>query len=286
MVGRRLARRLALAMAFLPLTLSAQSTPPPSFEVASIRVNRDVSDRPTLMRAILQPGGRVSMRNQSLRDVILAAYGVNDRELIGGPGWVGSTGFDLDARGAADMTADTARAMLRTLLADRFSLAVHREQRDLPIYVLTMATGNGQPGPQLRPAAAQCAAPTRPKDMPPGPAPSKVPPQPAPLGAAGTPPRCPSLFRPGHFSGRAVSMDRLAGELADLGDRPVMNRTGMKGEFDLDLTYAPELTAAPEAAALPGLATALQDQLGLKLEAGRGPVQVLVIDRALMPTEN
>jgi uncharacterized protein (TIGR03435 family) len=286
MVGRRFLRRLAIATAFLPLTVSAQSTQPLSFDVASIRVNREVSDRPTLLRAILQPGGRVAMRNQSLRDMILAAFGIKENELIGGPGWVGSTGFDLDARGAADMTAETARAMLRTLLADRFSLAVHREQRDLPIYVLTMAARNGRPGPQLRPAAALCAAPTRPKGMPSGPPPSKLPPQPVPLGAVATPPRCPSLFIPGHFSGRAVAMEVLAGELSDVGDRPVMNRTGLMGEFDLDLTYAPELIAAPEAAALPGLATALQDQLGLKLEAARGAVEVLVIDRAAMPAEN
>ena len=271
---------------FLAVFAATQSQTAPAFDVASIRGNRDVSDRPTLVRTVLQPGGRVSMRNQSLRDMILAAYGVKETALIGGPGWVGSTGFDLDARGAADMTAETARAMLRTLLTDRFSPAVHREQRDLPIYVLTMAARNGQPGPQVRPAAAQCAAPARPKGMPPGPPPSKLPPQPVPLGAVGTPPRCPSLFIPGHFSGRAVSMDVLAGELADLGDRPVMNRTGLTGEFDLDLTYAPDLSAAPQAAALPGLATALQDQLGLKLEAARGPVEVLVIDRALTPTEN
>jgi uncharacterized protein (TIGR03435 family) len=72
------------------------------------------------------------MRNQTVRDLIRAAYGVRENELVGGPDWIRSTGFDLEARGAADMSAETARAMLRTLLADRFSLAVHREQRELP----------------------------------------------------------------------------------------------------------------------------------------------------------
>lgn len=83
-------------------------------------------------------------------------------------------------------------------------------------------------------------------------------------------------------------MDLLASELAEVAGRPVVNRTGLRGEFDFDLSYAPDLNAvpAPEAATAPGLTTALQEQLGLRLEASRGPVEVLVIDRALMPTEN
>ena len=232
------------------------------------------------------------MRNQTLRDLILTAYGVRENEVIGGPDWIRSTGFDLEARGAADLSAEAARAMLRTLLANRFSLAIHREQREVSIYVLTMAARNGQPGPQLRPATAQCAAVTRPKGMPQGPPPSTVATQPVPmdvpLDAVGTPPRCRSIFTGGHFSGRAVSIDVLAGELTQATGRPVVNRTGLKGEFDLDLSYTAELSAQPnpEATTAVGLTTALQDQLGLKLEAGCGPVDVLVIDRALLPTEN
>src|SRR4029434_5096200 len=115
------------------------------FEVASIRVNRDSSDRPTLVRPILQPGGRVLMRGQTLRDLIVTAYGVRQPQLIGGPAWAGSTSFDLEARGSTDTSPDAARAMLRALLADRFSLTVHREQRELPVYVLTSSPRNGQP---------------------------------------------------------------------------------------------------------------------------------------------
>ena len=83
-------------------------------------------------------------------------------------------------------------------------------------------------------------------------------------------------------------MERLAGELADATGRPVVNRTELKGEFDLDLRYTADVIAPPlpEAATEPGLPTALQDQLGLRLEAGRGQVEVLVIDRARMPSEN
>jgi uncharacterized protein (TIGR03435 family) len=213
----------------------------PRFEVVSVRVNRDASDRPTFMRPILQQGGRVLMTNQTLRELIRTAYGVKENELIGGPGWADMTGFDLEARGPAGMSADTARAMLRALLADRFSLVVHREKRDLPIYTLTMAARDRQRGPQLKPAAAQCSPVTRPDGMPPPPAGS----QPTLLMADRGPLRCPSMFRAGHFSARAISMDVLAVELTVPAGRPVVNRTGLTGEFDLDLTYTPDLNAGP-----------------------------------------
>src|SRR5687768_16223711 len=145
-----------------------------TFEVASIRANRDVSERPTLLRPILQKGGRVLMTKQTVRDLIQAAYSVKDKELIGGPEWAGSTGFDLEARGPADMSSETARAMLRTLLAERFSLHVHREQRQVPIYVLEMTARNRRPGPGLSPVSAPCAPPTMPNGMRPFPPPRDI----------------------------------------------------------------------------------------------------------------
>jgi uncharacterized protein (TIGR03435 family) len=260
----------------------------PRFEVASIRVNRDSSDRPTLLRPILQPGGRVLMRGQTLRDLIVAAYGVREPQLIGGPAWAGSTSFDVEARGSTDMSADVARAMLRALLADRFSLIVHPEQRELPVYVMTRSSRNGQLGSQLRPAAVQCAPPTVPDGLPP-------PPPSLPRGMMEAVPlsqgamlRCRSIFMPGHVSARAASVDALAAELTNAIRRPVVNRTGLAGEFDIDLRYAADLNVVVDSQTSnrPGVAAALQEQLGLRLEASRGPVDVLVIDRATMPTEN
>ena len=258
------------------------------FEVASIRVNRDSSDRPTLLRPILQPGGRVLMRGQTLRDLIVTAYGVRQPQLIGGPTWAGSTSFDLEARGSTGTSADAARAMLRALLAERFSLLVHSEQRELPVYDLKRSPRNGQPGSQLRPAAAQCTRPTPPDGLPP-------PPPSLPRGMMEAVPlmpgatlRCQSIFMPGHLSARAASLDALATELTDTLGRPVVNRTGLTGEFDIDLRYAADLNAVTDAQTSnpPGVATALQEQLGLRLEASRAPVEVLVIDRVAMPTEN
>src|SRR5688572_8540408 len=107
----------------------AAAQAPPRFEVASIRVNRDQSPTPTRLRPILQPGGRVTLRNQTLREIIRAAYVVNDNELVGGPDWINNTDFDIEARAAGDIQAETAQAMLRALLADRFALEVRRERR-------------------------------------------------------------------------------------------------------------------------------------------------------------
>src|SRR5688572_7941834 len=188
----------------------------PKFEVASIRLNRDQSVAPNRLRPILEPGGRVYLRNQTLREIILAAYGVNDNELVGGPDWIRSTDFDVDARGPAGMSADTARAMLRELLADRFSLAVHGERRELPIYVLTLAAGDGRRGPQLRPAGVQCTALTTPKGVPPPPPPPSALVETTPLFVAGAPPRCPSMFMTGHVSARALTMDAFARALAPI----------------------------------------------------------------------
>ena len=100
--------------------------------------------------------------------------------------------------------------------------------------------------------------------------------------------RCQSIFVPGHISARAASVDALATELANTLGRTVVNRTGLTGEFDIDLRYAPDLNAGPDpqSSSTPGLTTALKEQLGLRLESGRAPVEVLVIDRVAMPAEN
>ena len=279
--------RLVLASA-LAASIPIADAQSPAFAVASIRVNRDPSDRPMFIRPVLEKGGRVLMRNQTLSDMILAAYFIAENQLFFGSDCARSTGYELEARAPVDVSTATARAMLRRLLADRFSLTVHPERREVPLFELRVAARSGQPGPQLRPATAQCAPVRAPEGLPSPPPPANLPIQNAPLMADGPPRRCASIFRPGDFSGRALSMDVLAGELAEFAGRPVVNRTGLTGEFDFDLTFAPSLTPMPSAGAAipPELTTALREQLGLSLESARGPVQVIVIDRAEWPTEN
>ena len=182
--------------------------------------------------------------------------------------------------------------MLRALLESRFALATHRETRQLPIYELVLSRADGRPGPGLRPSSPECAGirfPTLAPGMPVPPPPPPGPAQMLPLGV-GTPLRCPSVFAAGWISGREVTLDILATRLSLLAGRPVVNRTGLTGSFDVDLAYTPDAAFGPPApfarADGPSLFTGLQEQLGLRLDAARGPVDVLVIDRVEQPTEN
>ena len=284
---------VAIGMGAIVTAQSTDSRRAPAFEVASIKKN--ASGAPASFALRLLPGGRVFAQNVPLRDVIRSAYGLEDDQLEGGPSWLKSDRFDLEARGPADVTADTARAMVRTLLTDRLSLVVHTESRQLPIYALVLARSNGTLGPSLRRAGSACAPVTVPSGMPP------PPPPPSGLGTAlgvgvfG----CPSGLLPGYFSLRSLDIAAFASVLwRRVLMKPVIDKTALTGTFDVDLSYLPENerfngTPAienpllpPSTSTAPSIFTAVQEQLGLKLESTRGPVDVLVVDRAERPSDN
>jgi uncharacterized protein (TIGR03435 family) len=182
--------------------------------------------------------------------------------------------------------------MLRTLLEERFGLAVHVEQRDLPVSVLTFS---GQLGPRLRRSGPDCA----PGMMPPGLPPPPPPPPAPPAGAAefftltNTPTgsKCGTLVMNGFISGRDLPMANLAWMIAQLLRRPVFDRTGLADHYDFDLMYLPDvgppqINGTAIAWDAPVLATAVREQLGLKLDSAREAVDVIVIDRVNPPTEN
>jgi uncharacterized protein (TIGR03435 family) len=295
-------RLMSIALLTMCLSLVALAQPPvtpAAFDVATIKVN--ASGPGPSFGLMLLPGGRVFAQNVSLRDLIRAAYALEDSQLEGISSAIRSTRFDLEARIDGDATIDTARTMTRTLLAERFRLAVHPETRPMAIYELVMASGNRPAdrdralGPGLRASGKECAPVTLPAGMP------AAPPPPAgagmPLAPGGFP--CPSGLLPGHLSLRGVDMTAFASLLwRRLLQRPVFNRTGLSGPIDIDLTYLPELEningrPASENPLLPAqilgapsIFTALQEQLGLKLESARGPVDVLVVDRAEPLIEN
>ena len=267
----------------------AQSPVSRSFDVASVRMNR--SGQPFGMLPVLQPGGSVRAINVVLLDLIRAAYGVEENQIVSATP-VPDVFFDIEARTAPATTAAEAVVMLRTLLADRFGFSAHPETRQLPVYTLLRASRSAL-GPALKPAGKECAPikfPGGDGDVPP--------PPPPPPGAAGTsisarstpPRRCPTAFFPGGISARAIDMPAFASALALFVHRPVLDRTELAGEFDLDMYYAPDFALGPDTApptsTAPSLVTALREQLGLRLEAGRAPVEVLVIDRLQLPTDN
>jgi uncharacterized protein (TIGR03435 family) len=265
----------AAATALVSAVERAGAQGEPAFEVASIRRSLTPNQQGSGL-AGAQPGGRFIGIGVTLRRLVGVAY--DGQQIEGGPSWGATDRFDVNARAeGARSLAEIAR-MLRTLLADRFKLAVHTETREMPVYTLTRARGD-RLGPKLQQSDAKCAEEA--KNFFPG--------------ALGFPPPC-GDFRlgAGMLVARGVSMAALARLLAERADRPGLDRTGLEGVYDLELEWSSDLglRQAPPGSAGAGeltadglsLFTALQEQLGLRLEPGRGPVDVIVIDRAEPPT--
>lgn len=244
--------KIAFLIFFACAALAAQ----PAFDAASIRTNND-ADRPGSPMAQVSPGG-LTMRNQALVYLIQWAYDV-PRVEIDGPPWLREVWFDVQAKAATPATETQMRVMLRKLLEDRFVLQLHKETRVMQGYAITLAKG----GPKFEAESA-----------------------------------------PGDFELERTSPVVLIAHharVADLGEgiadelgQPVTDATGLEGRYEIRLNLAPYITRAGDRGGNPGqldmmgiLFTGLQEQLGLRLEARKSPVDVLVIDHVeKMPTEN
>ena len=231
----------------------------PAFEVASVKRSQpdgggmDVTSDP----------GRITLRNVTLRFCIEVAYHAKDYQLSGGPGWLGSETYDIDAKAAGPAKEGQLNLMLQTLLAERFKLSLRRETMEAPIYALVV----GKNGSKLHEAE---------------------------IGDGGE-------MRVGRdrLVGRKVPMSRFAEALSNLLGRPVQDMTGMPGVFDISLKWSPdegqttqkpgvqgEAAPAADNASSPSIFGAVQEQLGLKLEARKGPIEMFVIDHAVKPIQN
>jgi uncharacterized protein (TIGR03435 family) len=218
------------------------------------------------------------MINVPLRAIVQFAYGINTpSRIVGHPDWTNVERFDIQAKAArADATVEQLRPMLQALLADRFKMAARLEKRELQSYALVKARPDGPLGPRLKPSTAKCTG-------------GGVL-TPAPAGAA-NPDAVPCGVRPGG-AGRVllvgVPMAQLAPLISLVVQRPVVDRTGIIGNFDIEMTFAPGQAPGsdlgnPDA---PSIFTALEEQLGLKLDAQREMVEVLVIEGIDRPSEN
>jgi uncharacterized protein (TIGR03435 family) len=268
----------------------------PTFEVASVKPNTTGSPG----GSFVMPPGRFSATNIPLKVLITNAYQMFF-QVVGGPDWVNTDRFDVAAKAPDGSLPEQTRAMVRTLLTDRFKLVVHRETRDTPIYALVKARADDQLGPNLKRSSMDCgairaqraeatAAAARasggrvPVPVAPGPNEQVVCGMRA-SGRGGATLR----YRAGH-----ITMAALAGALRPSVGREVVDRTGLTGEFDFELQFSTPPTTGPTDTGIPiaplddaaSVFTALQEQLGLKLESTRGPVEVMVIDSAERPTEN
>jgi uncharacterized protein (TIGR03435 family) len=182
------------------------------------------------------------------------------------------------------------QTMLKSLLADRFKLVAHIEKKEMPIYALIPARSDGRLGPQLKASTIDCTAVN---------ASRRGGPPPSPPDFNGPAPQCGMMVRPGGVKAGGVPINQILQLLSQNVQRIVVDRTGLTGTYDIDLTWTPEQIpqargdAPPGAPALPpidpngpSLFTALQEQLGLKLDSTRGPVDVLVVDKVERPTED
>jgi uncharacterized protein (TIGR03435 family) len=275
---RRLAPVALLMFACPLLVVAQQPTATLSFEAAAIRRNTS-GEAGTRFEV---PPGRLSAINVPLRFLLRQAYRVPEARILGGPAWLDTDRFDVTATTPGNVNTDAVRGMLRTLLAERFGLVMHTETREMPIYVLRVARADGTLGPNLRPSSTDCTG--RPSAMANG----RV--------------QCGILVSQGPGSGSlrggAATIDSFARLLGDFLERPLNNETGLTGTFDLELQFTAPRSSSPGAAAPGGLSTspspddiptvftALQEQLGLKLDAQRGRADVWIVDSASMPTEN
>ena len=270
-MSRRLVGVFVLAFG---LSLAAQS---PTFDVSSVKPNKEGG--PSSVR--VTPGGMLSVTNNNLRNIIRNAWNITNDQIVDGPDWLDSERFDITAKSTRPFTQNEAREMLKALLAERFGLVTHNEKRQLNVFVLVMSRKDGTLGPQLKKSDIDCdalmASVTAGGKMP-----ERLPNGNLPCGIGVRPAQ-------GMVVGSPASMEQLTRNLVGGVGRIVVDKTGLKGYYDFTINFAPEAPPQPGAppppdTSAPSLFTAMQEQLGLKLEPGREPIDVLVIDRAVRPS--
>jgi len=257
-----------------------------AFEVASVKANTSGDGNGNLR---MLPGGRVNAVNMPVRPIITFAFQLAQYQLIGGPGWLTTDRYDLVARMEGNVdpafvpganTPNPTQLALRNLLEERFKLKIHRETREMDIYSLVMARPGGAPGAGLKPTTQDCAAAAAAARRG----------GPPPTGTPGEP-FCGIQGGPGRLKFGGLPAASFAQAFSGPAGRLVVDRTGLTGSWDFELVYAieglggpGEPDAAPTDA--PSIFTAIQEQLGLKLEPTKGPVDVVVIDSVEKPTED
>jgi uncharacterized protein (TIGR03435 family) len=262
------------------------------FEVATVRQNKSGERGPSFFP---RPG-RFSAENATLQELIMFAYELQAFEIFGGPSWATSDRFDIAATLQPPPTGSDPRDLpprnrhlLRALLAERFKLVVHEERREMPVYSLVLARPDRTLGERLHPFEGKCMDGAVPEDL-------RAPWLTTPDPSKGSRPWCILFTGMGRLSARGILLSDLTRSLATFPAvrRRVIDRTGLAGQFDVDMEWTP-LTFGPAAPGVPNdrppetgpnLFTALQEQLGLKLESAQKAVSVLVIDSVNQPSPN
>ncbi len=252
----------AIAGTFAPRIVAFAQEP--RFEVTSVKFNKSA---PRGIRFDFPAGGRYVATNVTLQNLIVNSYLIFDFQVQGAPGWANSDRFDVEGKAEGNPSRQQVRLMLRSLLADRFKLATHRETKEMPVYDLVVAKSGfkfkegkcvGEPGPQN------------------------------PCGGT-------SVSLRGEAIGRELSVKDFGDTLSSLLSRTVVDKTGLTEKYDFDLHWTPDGSTVrgpgdPDAPLPdpngPSIFTALREQLGLELKSSKGPVEMLVIDHAEKPDAN
>ena len=244
-----------LLFSLFSVRYAGAQTASPGFEVATIKAAAPSPDGHTHIN--YPPDDRFSASNITLMDLMQWAYGMPGKQILDGSGWLSSTRFDIQAKSdigdklkglTAQQGSELKRRMVQGLLADRFQLKVHQETRMLPAYDLVLAKG----GSKLQPSQSNGKS----------------------VNGGGR-----------YFDGEGLTMEVIADQLSRISGRVVVDKTGLAGRFDLKLRWTPD-DAVPGEADPPTLFTAIQEELGLRLEPAKEPVPVLVVDHVDQPTPN
>jgi uncharacterized protein (TIGR03435 family) len=283
----------------------AATTSKYEYEVASIKLSKPAGANGMFMGMRYTDDG-LTAQNLSLMLLIQQAYGVGKDRITGAPDWLNSERYDIDAKvdGAAvealkklspDELKTVRQHMLQALLADRFSLTLHRETKELAVYNLVIAKN----GPKLQESKPEDKGKTSDGSAASGKQAASGGPMSVSGGGGGGGGKSISVGTGGGasvsfggrgglrtMSGRGVTIENLLTTLASATGRPVLDKTGLTGKYDYKLEYAPEDSQPDADSTGPSIFTALQEQLGLKLESGKGPVEIIVIDRVERPSGN
>jgi uncharacterized protein (TIGR03435 family) len=223
-----------------------------SFEVASIKYH------PGPIRYSADPsvhGRRVIGTASTLLDLITSSYDVRYDQISGGPKWANSDAYDIEAKaeGEGTLTREEARRMMQSLLADRFHVKIHREAREVPVYALVLSKN----GHKMKESSADAPGNS------------------VRVNKSGV-----------HMEASRGNMEYLASQLSHTAGRPVVDKTGLTGYYAFTFDWIPADRAPESDSDTPSMFTAIQEQLGLKLEPTKAPREILVIDHAEKPSEN
>jgi uncharacterized protein (TIGR03435 family) len=268
-----LARRILVIWAFFSALATGQTVDHPEFEVASVKPAAPHADGMWIRST---PGGRVTVTNMTLKQLIVSAWQVLPSQISGGPQWVDSARYDISAKAEKPFEEGELPLMIQSLLTDRFQLLIRHEMKELPTYALVLANKGGKLGSGLTESKPGSCTPADASKPPPPPKPGKPP----TLGCGGV------AIRVRGLAGESIPISRFAWLLARVLGRPVIDRTGLTGYFDVNLEWTADDIQAASDGTGPSIFTAVQDQLGLKLESQKGPVEILVVERAERPSEN